>query len=121
MKELFPLGLHEVVIGREISESDHGLAQYTKHLHENVYPLRDRNQVTEVVMDGDMKVMPRLACGAARGVGKPRTNGTSKTRLFGNGWFMAIHPKSMRVVGVAPMANPENNQIAHDMVSKLYP
>eukprot|EP00971_Amphidinium_carterae_P057265 1132121-Amphidinium_carterae.2 len=112
MKELAPLGLEDVVIGREIT--DHALEVYSKYLHEKVYPMRNRDEVAEVVLDGHMKVMPRLSCGSARRVGKPRADGTSATRLFGNGWFMAIHPGSMRVLGVIPMSNPENNQVAHE-------
>lgn len=96
------------VLGRELSEKR--LLAYDRRVHLYDFVLEGADTVKEVVIDGHAKVLTKI-CGPppARG-GRPRKNGTSKP--FSNGWFMALHPGSGKILGVKSMASPENNDIA---------
>ena len=40
--------------------------------------------------------------------GRPKKG--SKNSPHESGWFMLVHPRSGRILGVQPMENPENNE-----------
>ena len=43
--------------------------------------------------------------------GKPRANG--KRKPYGYGWFMAVDPRTLRILGVSCLHRPEGNEAQH--------
>jgi hypothetical protein len=117
--------LFNIQIGAEVDKE--ALAEYDVHMHRNVFPPADRQNVREMSGDGHEKVTVR-ACGAdefvlRRRVGRPRANRAEKKR-FTNGWFMISCPRDGRVISVVQQIQPENNLVKIEALRKiqgLYP
>jgi hypothetical protein len=100
---------------------------YDRWLHQQVFPPLRKAKVSELVVDGHAKVLVK-SCGGKdppRRVGRPRADGAKKR--FGNGWLMAVDPRTartLRILSISAMEAPENNQVAFEAVERvirLYP
>ena len=120
MQEYEPLGdayLHTIKIGQEVTNCVTRL--YDAHLHEKVFPPRDKSSVKEIIADGHEKVLVKL-CGSrtpsARS-GRPRKTARGPTP-YGHGWFLVENPKDGRILAASEMHVPENNEIAINTMKK---
>ena len=121
MQELYVLDLHkEIIIGEELTPDS--LRAYDEHLHDQVFPpsKHRRAQVNEIVGDGHVKVHVKCACGEPpKHKGRPRKNGAAKP--YGNGWFMLVNPKNLRILAVTCMDKPEDNAVVRETLAKALP
>ena len=69
--------------------------------------------------DGHAKV--HVKCGSLdkKHPGKPRANG--KRKPYGYGWFMAVDPRTLRVLGVSCLHQPEGNEVMDGILTRLLP
>ncbi|CAE7162509.1 unnamed protein product [Symbiodinium necroappetens] len=51
--------------------------------------------------------------------GKPRANG--KRKPYGYGWFMAVDPRTLRVLGVSCLDQPEGDEVMDGILTRLLP
>jgi hypothetical protein len=121
MQELESVGKHQAIeVGNEVS--DVALSKYDRHLHNNVFPPLDRNAVKEIVVDGHEKVSVKCSGqGPRKWAGRHRTNKPKLVRSRNNGWFMAVDPKSKRILSVREQVEPENNEIVMSSLKSVLP
>ena len=97
---------------------------YDQWLHQQVFPPLRKAKVSELVVDGHAEVLVKSRGGEdpPRRVGRPRADGAKMQ--FGNGWLMAVDPRTPRILSISAMDAPENNQVAFEAVERvirLYP
>eukprot|EP00972_Heterocapsa_arctica_P085518 12602789-Heterocapsa_arctica.AAC.1 len=39
--------------------------------------------------------------------------------MFGNGWLMVVDPRTQRILSIADMVDPENNQVVFEAVERV--
>ncbi|CAL1142580.1 unnamed protein product [Cladocopium goreaui] len=82
-------------------------------------PHRMSQSVKEIAVDGHEKIATKCYHEAPARGGRPRKDGHVK--LFYNGWFMATHPGTGVILGLFEMKDPENSDVALDLVQNLLP
>lgn len=75
--------------------------------------------VKEFAMDGHEKVATKCHDDVPSRGGRPRKDGSQ--RLANTGWFMVTDPKTGSILGIKEMKDPENANIALDLVEDLLP
>ena len=116
----------KLVIGEEISQR--ALSKYSEHVHSVDFVPRDPTHVKELVGDGHEKVSMKCSTPPQKRSGKPKQVRRGKHRgkkappkAMTNGWFMLVHPSTMRIVGVTPQIEPENNAVVTASLEKILP
>ena len=82
-------------------------------------PHRMSQSVKEIAVDGHEKIATKCYHEAPARGGRPRKDGHVK--LFYNGWFMATHPGTGVILGLFEMKDPENSDVALNLVQNLLP
>ena len=117
MLEFEAVGEHlKIAIGEELSKSS--LALYERHLHLKVYPPSNPMDVKEVVGDGHVKVSMRCSVAPMKRAGAPKRN-RAKPKASTNGWFMVVHPATLRVLSVEPQIEPEDKHVVTKCLTKV--
>ncbi|CAE7211717.1 ANKRD52 [Symbiodinium sp. KB8] len=104
------------LIGQELSPSS--LQTYDEFIHEKIFPPMKKNNIYEVVMDGNAKVHVKCP-GDKQHADKPRANG--KKKPYGYGWFMAVHPGTQRILAVSCLKKPEGHDVVDDVLTRILP
>ena len=106
-------------IGHEATSQS--VEAYDRYVHNHAFPPSNKRKVTEIVCDGHAKV--HVKCGfpgqEKKHPGKPRANG--KRKPYGYGWFMAVDPRTLRVLGVSCLHQPEGNEVMDGILTRLLP
>eukprot|EP00439_Symbiodinium_sp_Y106_P048989 s2466_g6.t1 len=104
-------------IGHEATSQS--VEAYDRYVHNHAFPPSNKRKVTEIVCDGHAKV--HVKCGSLdkKHPGKPRANG--KRKPYGYGWFMAVDPRTLRVLGVSCLHQPEGNEVMDGILTRLLP
>ena len=116
LREVDPLGKHQcVVIGnsnRGVGGLSRALLQvYDRHIHEHVFPPRCKDSVREMIGDGHQKVRARI-CGA---------QAAADAHNAKHGWFMLVHPPTLRILSVTPQTSPEGNNVVTKSLVRALP
>ena len=82
-------------------------------------PHRMSQSVKEIAVDGHEKIATKCYHEAPARGGRPRKDGHVK--LFYNGWFMTTHPGTGVILGLFEMKDPENSDVALNLVQNLLP
>ena len=93
------------------------LESYRTWWHDKQLTKREWQKVREIVMDGHQKVAAKCTGTPPAHAGRPRKDGKTPQRQ--NGWFMAVDPSTGLVLSVSPMQDPENNEIATNVLLDL--
>ena len=117
VREVEPIGEHlSVTIANVNRVGDKGitaslLKKYDTHVHEKDFPPADPKTVKELIGDGHEKVKVRCTAREA-------DRDASKAK---HGWFMLVHPPTLRVLSMQPQVVHENNEVVTKSLKRVLP
>lgn len=106
---------HEIDVANPLANDF--MAEYTRWWRANVCSEEEASLMKDIVIDGHEKVSSKCAHSPPKRAGRPKSNGIKKRR--NNGWFMAVHPGTGLILGLREMIDPENNNIAVDVLNDV--
>ena len=112
VQEMEQIGEHTQVL---VPDPDHRgaclsaavLRKYDEYVHQHVFPPKDIDSVREMIGDGHEKV-------------RVRTNSQVAPRAK-HGWFMLVHPKTLRILSARPQQVHENNDVVTQSLKRTLP
>ena len=104
-------------IGHEVTSQS--IEAYDQYVHNQAFPPSNKRTIHEIVCDGHAKVHVKCTSLHKKHPGKPRANG--KRKPYGYGWFMAVDPRTLRVLGVSCLHQPEGNEVMDGILTRLLP